>query len=58
MKQLNLISLAELEKLNATELGNIRGGISNSLTIDKDSSEDSKDHDSDNNDHFKKNDTY
>lgn len=55
MKQLNLISLAELEKLNATELGNIRGGISNSLTIDKDLSEDSQDHDSDNNDHFKEN---
>lgn len=58
MKQLNLISLAELEKLNAMELGNIRGGISNSLTIDKDSSEDSEDHDSDNNDHFEKNEIY
>lgn len=50
MEQLNLTSLEELEKLNATELGSIKGGVINSKTIDKNPSEH---HDSDNNDTFK-----
>ena len=56
MKQLNLISLSDLEKLNASELINVKGGINNATAM-TDASEDSEHHDSDNNDHFKENGT-
>lgn len=54
MNKLNLTSLAELEKLNATELSSIKGGISNTLTANADQSSDSEHHDSNNNDTFEK----
>lgn len=56
MKKNNLISLTELEKLNETELINVKGGINNATAM-TDASEDSQHHDSDNNDHFKENGT-
>lgn len=56
MEQLNLTSLAELEKLNATELSSIKGGISNALTANEHQSSDSERYDSNNNDTFEKGD--
>lgn len=49
-----MTSLAELEKLNATELSSIKGGISNTLTANAHQSSDSEHHDSNNNDTFEK----
>ncbi|MBU3837902.1 MAG: hypothetical protein H9777_06240 [Candidatus Phocaeicola faecigallinarum] len=56
MKKSNLISLTELEKLNETELINVKGGVSNVKDM-IDASEDSQHHDCENNDHFKENGT-
>ena len=53
MKQLNLISLSDLEKLNASELNDVKGGT-NAGVMSANASEDSKHHDSNNNDSFEK----
>ena len=52
MRQLNLISLTDLEKLNASELSNVKGGVNDAYISLVDRSEDSQDHDSNNHDTF------
>ena len=52
MRQLNLISLTDFEKLNASELSNVKGGVNDAYTPLLSESEDSQDHDSNNHDHF------
>lgn len=53
MKQFNLISLSNLEKLNASELNDIKGGT-NIEVMSTNASEDSEHHDCNNNDTFEK----
>lgn len=53
MTKQKLVSIADIEKLNASELSNVKGGA---CSIAQDSSaEDSQHHDSDNNDNFTEN---
>lgn len=53
MTKQKLVSIADIEKLNASELNNVKGGA---CSIAQDSSaEDSQHHDSDNNDTFTEN---
>lgn len=53
MTKQKLVSIADIEKLNASELNNVKGGA---CSIAQDSSaEDSQHHDSDNNDNFTEN---
>ncbi|MGN0385024.1 MAG: hypothetical protein ACI4EX_04000 [Lachnospiraceae bacterium] len=53
MEKKTLVSIADIEKLNASELNNVKGGT---CSIAQDSSaEDSEHHDSNNNDTFKGN---
>lgn len=47
----NLAGIADIEKLNASELNNVNGGVS-STDQEPTPSEDSQHHDSDNNDKF------
>lgn len=50
MSNQKLVSIADIEKLNASELNNVKGGVcSNAQTT---SMEDSEHHDSNNNDTF------
>ena len=49
----NLIGIADIEKLNASELNNVKGGASS--FAQGSSTEDSEHHDSDNNDTFHEN---
>lgn len=51
MKKKNLVSFTDIEKLNASQLNNIKGGA-NSLAQGDSASEESVSHDSDNNDKF------
>ena len=55
MKQFNLISLSNLEKLNASELNDIKGGTTIGV-MSTNVSEDSEHHDCNNNDTFEKED--
>ncbi|WP_302428679.1 hypothetical protein [uncultured Prevotella sp.] len=53
MEKKTLVSIADIEKLNASELNNVKGGT---CSIAQDSpAEDSEHHDSNNNDTFKGN---
>ena len=53
MEKKTLVSIADIEKLNTSELNNVKGGT---CSIAQDSSaEDSEHHDSNNNDTFKGN---
>jgi hypothetical protein len=54
MKKKELVSIADIEKLNTSELNNVKGGAC-SITQDTTPSEDSQHHDSDNNDTFQGN---
>ncbi len=51
MKKKELVSIADIEKLNTSELNNVKGGAC-SIAQDTTPSEDSQHHDSDNNDTF------
>lgn len=55
MNREKLINVTELEKMNETELINVKGGMTNA-NMENNVSEDSEHHDSDNNDHFQQND--